>query len=40
MQRLRVKFSRGEEIKFISHLDLMRLWQRALRRTRMPLLFQ
>jgi len=32
MQRLRVRFSRGEEIKFISHLDIMRLWQRALNR--------
>jgi len=32
MQRLRIRFSRGEEIKFISHLDLMRLWQRALNR--------
>lgn len=32
MQRLRLKFSRGEEVKFLSHLDLMRLWERALRR--------
>ena len=32
MQRLRVRFSRGEEIKFISHLDIIRLWQRALNR--------
>ena len=32
MQRLRVRFSRGEEIKYISHLDLIRLWQRALNR--------
>ncbi|MCX7912720.1 MAG: TIGR03936 family radical SAM-associated protein [Dehalococcoidales bacterium] len=32
MQRVRIRFSRGEELKFISHLDLMRLWQRALRR--------
>ncbi len=32
MQRLRIKFSRGEEVKFISHLDIMRLWQRALNR--------
>jgi radical SAM-linked protein len=39
MQRLRVKFSRGDEIKFISHLDLMRLWQRALRRAGMPLAY-
>jgi len=32
MQRLRVTFSRGEELKYLSHLDLMRLWERALRR--------
>ena len=32
MQRLRVRFSRGEEVKYISHLDIMRLWQRALNR--------
>lgn len=39
MQRLRVRFARGEAIKFISHLDLMRLWQRALRRAGMPLAY-
>ncbi len=32
MQRLRVRFTRGEEIKYISHLDIMRLWERALNR--------
>jgi len=32
MQRLRLKFSRSDEIKYISHLDLMRCWQRSLRR--------
>lgn len=32
MQRLRTSFSRGEELKFLSHLDLMRLWERAFRR--------
>jgi len=39
MQRLRIKFCRGEEIKFISHLDLMRLWQRALIRAGIPLAY-
>jgi radical SAM-linked protein len=39
MQRLRVRFSRGEEIKYISHLDIMRLWERALRRARIPLAY-
>ena len=37
MFRLRVKFCRGEELKFISHLDIIRLWVRALRRARIPL---
>lgn len=32
MARLRVRFSRGQELKFISHLDIMRLMSRALRR--------
>ena len=39
MQRLRIRFRRGEEIKFISHLDIMRLWERALRRARIPLAY-
>jgi radical SAM-linked protein len=39
MQRLRLKFSRGEELKFLSHLDLMRLWERALRRAKLPLAY-
>jgi radical SAM-linked protein len=39
MQRLRVRFSRGEELKFISHLDIMRLWQRALHRAGIPLAY-
>ena len=32
MQRLRIRFTRGHEIKYISHLDIMRLWERALTR--------
>jgi len=39
MYHLRVKFKRGEEIKFISHLDLVRLWQRALHRAEIPLAY-
>jgi radical SAM-linked protein len=39
MQRLRIRFSRGEEIKYISHLDLIRLWQRALVRADIPLAY-
>jgi radical SAM-linked protein len=39
MQRMRVTFSRGEEVKYLSHLDLMRLWERALRRADVPLAY-
>ena len=37
MPRLRTKFSRGEELKFLSHLDITRLWQRAFLRAGIPL---
>ncbi len=39
MQRLRIRFCRGQEVKFISHLDIMRLWQRALNRAEIPLAY-
>ncbi|MBN2098427.1 MAG: DUF2344 domain-containing protein [Dehalococcoidia bacterium] len=39
MQRLRVRFSRGEDLKYISHLDLMRLWERVLRRAGIPVAY-
>jgi len=39
MQRLRIRFRRGEEVKFISHLDIMRLWQRALNRAGISLAY-
>ena len=39
MQRLRLNFSRGEEVKFLSHLDLMRFWERALRRAGLALAY-
>lgn len=38
-QRLRLVFSKGDAVKYISHLDMMRLWERALRRANMPLLY-
>lgn len=39
MQRLRITFSRGQEVKYITHLDLMRLWERALRRAGIPVAY-
>ncbi len=39
MQRQRIRFSRGQEVKFISHLDIMRLWHRALIRAGISLAY-
>jgi radical SAM-linked protein len=38
-QRLRVTFTRGDEMKYITHLDLMRFWERALRRAGVPVAY-
>ncbi|MGH2519866.1 MAG: TIGR03936 family radical SAM-associated protein [Chloroflexota bacterium] len=32
MRRFRLMFSKGEPVRYISHLDLMRTWERSLRR--------
>lgn len=39
-QRLRVVYAKGEEVKFISHQDEFRLWERTLRRAGLPLLYK
>jgi radical SAM-linked protein len=36
-QRLRLTFAKKSDIKYISHLDLALLWERALRRAWLPL---
>ena len=39
VQRIRVTFSRGEATKYITHLDMMRFWERALRRAELPVAY-
>ncbi|MCD6453218.1 MAG: DUF2344 domain-containing protein [Dehalococcoidales bacterium] len=39
MYRLRVRFQREQPVRFISHLDLIRLWQRTLHRAAVPLAY-
>jgi radical SAM-linked protein len=34
---IRVKFERSQEVKFISHLDMMKAFERALRRAGLPI---
>jgi radical SAM-linked protein len=36
-QRLRVWFRKGERVRYISHLDVLRHWERAIRRAGLPL---
>ena len=38
-QRLRITFSKGENLRYISHLDLTRTWERALRRAGIPVFY-
>jgi radical SAM-linked protein len=38
-QRIRIAFCKGEEIRYISHLDMVRLWKRVLRRAKVPLAY-
>ena len=38
-QRLRVTFARGDLLRYITHLDLMRSWERALKRAAVPLAY-
>lgn len=39
MMRLRVTFSKGGALAYTSHLDLMRAWERSLRRAGAPLAY-
>jgi radical SAM-linked protein len=39
-QRLRLIYEKGEPVKFISHQDEFRLWERTLRRADLPLLYK
>lgn len=39
LQRLRVTFSQTGDLRFLSHLDVVRLWHRALRRGRVPVAY-
>ncbi len=38
-QRLRLTYARGEVLRWVSNLDLMRFWERALRRAGLPLAY-
>lgn len=39
MPRIRIEFSKGEQVRFLSHLDLMKTFERAIRRADIPIAF-
>ena len=39
VQRLRITFACDDAVKYISHLDLMRVWERVLRRADVPVVY-
>lgn len=39
-QRVRITYEKGEAIKFISHHDEARLWERVIRRADLPMLYK
>jgi len=39
LNSFRIRFVRGEEVKYISHLDLMKVFERALRRSHVPVAY-
>jgi radical SAM-linked protein len=36
-QRLRITYSRGSQVQYVGHLDMMRFWERVLRRSKAPI---
>jgi radical SAM-linked protein len=38
-QRLRITYSKNGPARYVAHLDLMRTWERALRRAKLPLAY-
>ncbi|NJD02525.1 MAG: DUF2344 domain-containing protein [Ruminiclostridium sp.] len=39
MNNIRIRFTRGDNVKFISHLDMIKLFERTLRRTGLPIAY-
>ena len=39
LQRIRIKYAKQKSIRFIGHLDMLRAWERTLRRADLPVAF-
>jgi len=38
-QRLRITFARGENVRYVGHLDMVRTWERIIRRANLPIAY-
>jgi radical SAM-linked protein len=38
-QRVRITFARGENTRYVGHLDIVRTWERIIRRARLPIAY-
>ncbi|HEY4690821.1 MAG TPA: TIGR03936 family radical SAM-associated protein [Anaerolineae bacterium] len=38
-QRVRITFARGENVRYVGHLDMVRTWERILRRADVPMAY-
>ncbi len=38
-QRLRITFRKGDEVRWLGHLDVARFWERAIRRADLPVVY-
>jgi radical SAM-linked protein len=38
-QRLRITFARGENVRYVGHLDMVRTWERIVRRAGLPMAY-
>lgn len=39
LKKYRIKFKKGDEIRFIGHLDVMRIFQKSIRRAELPICY-
>ncbi len=39
MKKIQIKYTKGDEVKFISHRNIMQVFQRAIRRAELPVIY-
>lgn len=39
MKRIKIKYTKGDEVRFISHRNIMQVFRRAIRRAELPVIY-